>query len=140
MTQRRAGPADVDDMGRIGLQAMPLDPQWNYRYRHRKEYPKDHEKYIRRKWQKYFDNNDGKWTVNLIDMPSNEDSDDEVFGDKQFHLQLLATDPDYQGRRAASKLRRWGLDYAARHDWFVTLLQARWGLSCMDTLVSGRLW
>jgi len=47
---------------------------------------------------------------------------DEVFGNAQIYLLLLATHPDYQRRGAASMLVQWGVDVAKKEDLEVTVM------------------
>ena len=51
-------PAITPDLGvltSIALAAWPEDPQWNYRYPYAAEYPEDHAKFTRRRYQEWLE-------------------------------------------------------------------------------------
>jgi hypothetical protein len=52
---------------------------------------------------------------------------DDVFGDQQLHLRILATHPDWQRHGAGTKHCDWGLDLAAEHQIPVTVLSSPLG-------------
>jgi ribosomal protein S18 acetylase RimI-like enzyme len=47
---------------------------------------------------------------------------DDVYGNNQIHLEIIATHPDYQRHGAGSKLTRWGIETASREGRLVTLI------------------
>ena len=47
MTLRRGTPSDIDAVTGVIIETMPQDPQWNYRFPWRDQYPEDHYKYTR---------------------------------------------------------------------------------------------
>ena len=65
---RRASLADLDAMLDIGLAAMPLDPQWNWRFPHRLDFPEDHRKYTQSIYRDFLENKSGNWVVVLAEI------------------------------------------------------------------------
>lgn len=65
---RPAGLADLDAMLEIGLAAMPLDPQWNWRFPHRSAFPEDHRKFTRSTYRDFLENKSGNWVVMLAEI------------------------------------------------------------------------
>jgi len=59
---------------------------------------------------------------NRVVYGAKKDYFDDVYGDKQIHLELLATHTDYQKRGAGSMLMRWGLQTAEEEGRIVTLI------------------
>ena len=52
---------------------------------------------------------------------------DDPFGDRQLHLQILATHPNYRRRGAATKLCKVGMELAANNDLIVSLFASPMG-------------
>ncbi len=50
---RLAKPADLDSLTRIAQAGFPDDPEWNYRFPYRREYPDDNWKWTRREYEGY---------------------------------------------------------------------------------------
>lgn len=75
MTVRLGTRDDLDSLVDLGLAAMPMDPQWDYRYPHRLEYPDEHRICTRERWERFFrpDPSGGRWVVLFIDY-SNDSS------------------------------------------------------------------
>jgi GNAT superfamily N-acetyltransferase len=65
---RLASLADLDAMVDIGLAAMPLDPQWNWRFPHRLAFPDDHRKFTRSTYRYFLENKAGNWVVMLAEI------------------------------------------------------------------------
>lgn len=64
--------ATRDDLGEIVdlvLAAMPLDPQWNYRYPRRLEYPEDQLRHTRLAYEATLDAEDEDWRVMIVEVP-----------------------------------------------------------------------
>ncbi|KAM5353676.1 hypothetical protein ACJ41O_000326 [Fusarium nematophilum] len=61
MTIRRATREDLDVLVNLGLAAMAMDPQWDYRYPHR------HDAF-------FYDDPNGQWAVYLVDCRQTPDS------------------------------------------------------------------
>jgi hypothetical protein len=57
----------------VVLAAMPLDPQWNWRFPYRDQYPEDNYKYTKMLFEYFLDPEWDDWTVMVIEAPSNED-------------------------------------------------------------------
>lgn len=68
------GDADLEAIVDIVIQAFDYDPQWQWRYPYRKEYPEDHYYYTRTYYADYLDMTfAGHNTIMLAEMPSDED-------------------------------------------------------------------
>ncbi|VUC20929.1 unnamed protein product [Clonostachys rosea] len=76
MTVRLGTCDDLDSLVDLGLAAMPMDPQWDYRYPHRLEYPDEHRVCIRQSWARFFrpDPGGGRRVVLFVDYKSNASS------------------------------------------------------------------
>lgn len=68
---RQAGLADLDAMVSIGLKAMPMDPQWNWRFEHRDRFPVDYETNTRDIYRGFLKNLPGNWLVLIAEKPVN---------------------------------------------------------------------
>jgi GNAT superfamily N-acetyltransferase len=73
-TLRTATLDDLDTVVDIGLTAMPLDPQWNYRFPKRQEYPIDHYDGIRSRYREFILNETGQWSVILAEVLNDKGS------------------------------------------------------------------
>lgn len=60
-------PSDVDAITNVIIKTMPLDPQWDYRFPLRKEFPEDHYKYTRMLFEYFLDPLFDDWTVMVIE-------------------------------------------------------------------------
>ena len=69
---RQANLADLDAMLDIGLTAMPLDPQWNWRFQHRFYFPEDHHKFTENTYREFLENKSGNWLVMLAEIAAEE--------------------------------------------------------------------
>jgi hypothetical protein len=50
---RAATEADLDDIANVAIAAFPDDPEFDYRFPYRKDYPEDNWKWTRREYQGY---------------------------------------------------------------------------------------
>jgi hypothetical protein len=73
MTLRQATTKDLDALRDIALAAMPLDPQWNYRFPRRKDYPQDTSYWTRRQYENYFESTKLKYCVMVITVNTDGD-------------------------------------------------------------------
>jgi hypothetical protein len=64
---RHAQVSDVDVMTAIGLAAMPMDPQWNWRFPLQHHFPQDTYHFTRSKYLQFLENRDGNWRVMLAE-------------------------------------------------------------------------
>jgi hypothetical protein len=64
---RRATIDDLDAMVDIALVAMPQDPQWNWRFPYRLQFPEDTRDFTRVKYEEFLRNADGQWLVMLAE-------------------------------------------------------------------------
>jgi ribosomal protein S18 acetylase RimI-like enzyme len=67
---REASILDLDVMVSIAVAAMPLDPQWDYRFPHRRSYPEDTWLFTRRRYREFLENN-RRWWVVLAELVAN---------------------------------------------------------------------
>jgi hypothetical protein len=67
MKPRLALPADIDAVTNVILNAMPLDPQWDYRFPYRDQYPKDHYKFTRMLFEYFLDPSYDDWLVMVVE-------------------------------------------------------------------------
>ena len=74
MSIRQADMTDLDAMVDVGLAALPMDPQWDYRLRYRKQYPDDTHKFTRQRFKIFLENEPGNLQVMVAELPSREDS------------------------------------------------------------------
>ena len=74
MSIRKADMSDLDAMVDVGLAALPMDPQWDYRLRYRKQYPEDTRRFTRERFKMFLENEPGNWQVMVAELPSREDS------------------------------------------------------------------
>lgn len=64
---RRATVKDLDALVDIALKAMPSDPQWDWRFPYRFEFPDDTRLFTRMKYEDFVRNTDGEWLVMLAE-------------------------------------------------------------------------
>jgi hypothetical protein len=69
---RLAKPADVDKITKVVLQAMPFDPQWDYRFRYRLKFPDDHYKYTRMLYEQFADPANDDWRLLVVELDPEE--------------------------------------------------------------------
>lgn len=78
-TKPRLGlPSDVDAITEVIIKTMPLDPQWDYRFPWRHEYPEDHYKYTRMLFEYFLDPEYDDWVVMVIEDSLDPGSDDKA--------------------------------------------------------------
>jgi hypothetical protein len=65
---RQAGLADLNAVVDIVLAAMPLDPQWNWRFPHSLDFPEDHRKFTQSTYRHFLENKSGNWVVMLAEI------------------------------------------------------------------------
>lgn len=64
---------DLEVMLDIGLSAMPMDPQWNWRFPHRRQFPEDTRHFTRQKYREFLEDKTGRWQVMVADDKSEND-------------------------------------------------------------------
>jgi hypothetical protein len=70
---RQAGLSDVDSITDIALAAMPMDPQWNWRFPLRQEFPMDNYTFTRIKYLEFLENKNGHWRAMIAEcQPSGQ--------------------------------------------------------------------
>ncbi|KIW04733.1 uncharacterized protein PV09_04464 [Verruconis gallopava] len=67
---RRATIHDLDDIVDIALAAMPLDPQWNWRFPHRDKFPEDERHFTLLKFKEFITSRD-RWLVMVAETDIN---------------------------------------------------------------------
>ena len=60
-------PSDVDAITNVVIKTMPLDPQWDYRFPLRKQFPDDHYKYTRMLFEYFLDPLFDDWAVMVVE-------------------------------------------------------------------------
>lgn len=73
LTLRTATIDDLDDLADIACAAFPMDPQWVYRFPHRKEYPEDHWICTRLRYKNMIGRDDT--AINVITIPTKKDEE-----------------------------------------------------------------
>ncbi len=68
---REATTKDLDSLTNIQMAASPSDPQWDYRFPHREEYPGDTEKYTKLRFESFL--MDDRYRVVLAEICRTED-------------------------------------------------------------------
>lgn len=71
LTLRQATADDIDDLTDLSCAALPLDPQWDYRFPRRKEYPEDNWKCTRSTYQTFMET--PGYLINIITIPAEKD-------------------------------------------------------------------
>jgi hypothetical protein len=70
---RWATPSDVDAVVDVVIQAMPYDPQWDYRFPYRKDFPDDHRKYTRMLYEQFADPSNDDWRILVIEVQQGDE-------------------------------------------------------------------
>lgn len=73
LTLRAATADDLDDVADIACAAFPMDPQWDYRFPRRKEYPKDNWNCTRLMYKNLMEKGDA---INVITIPTKKDGEE----------------------------------------------------------------
>lgn len=71
MALRKATVDDLDDLADIACAAVPMDPQWDYRFPHRKEFPKDNWNATRLMYKTFMETSGN--IINVITVPTEKD-------------------------------------------------------------------
>jgi hypothetical protein len=82
MKPRLGLPTDAGHVTDVILKAMPLDPQWDYRFPYRLEYPEDHYTYTRMLFDYFLDPDYDDWVVMVVEdtLEAGEDTKIVAFG------------------------------------------------------------
>lgn len=67
MKPRPGLPTDIEALTDVIIRTMPLDPQWDYRFPHRHEYPEDHYKFTRLLFEYFLDPAYDDWQVMVVE-------------------------------------------------------------------------
>ncbi|KAF1978800.1 hypothetical protein BU23DRAFT_188644 [Bimuria novae-zelandiae CBS 107.79] len=70
---RRGTLSDLDSILEIGLNAMPLDPQWDYRFPFRRVFSHDQRDATRKRYQEFLENAE-QWSVSIAEIVDNHDA------------------------------------------------------------------
>ena len=73
MALRKATIDDLDDLTDIACAAFPMDPQWDYRFPHRKDFPQDHWNHTRMTYKNLLETSGN--IVNLITVQTEKDGE-----------------------------------------------------------------
>jgi hypothetical protein len=63
MKPRLGVPSDLEAVTSAVIRTMPLDPQWDYRFPYRHQYPADHYKFTRMLFEYFLDPSFDDWLV-----------------------------------------------------------------------------
>jgi hypothetical protein len=67
MKPRLGLPTDVEAVTDVIIRTMPLDPQWDYRFPYRHQYPDDHYKYTKMLFEYFLDPLYDDWLVMVVE-------------------------------------------------------------------------
>ncbi|KAK0744839.1 hypothetical protein B0T21DRAFT_325749 [Apiosordaria backusii] len=67
MKPRLGLPTDIEAVTDVILRTMPLDPQWDYRFPYRQDYPEDHYKFTRLLFEYFLDPAYDDWQVMVVE-------------------------------------------------------------------------
>jgi len=67
MRPRLGVPSDADALTEVIIRTMPLDPQWDYRFPYRHEFPEDHYKYTKMLFEYFLDPAFDDWLVMVVE-------------------------------------------------------------------------
>ncbi|KAK4152151.1 hypothetical protein C8A00DRAFT_16515 [Chaetomidium leptoderma] len=67
MKPRLGVPVDVEAVTNVIINTMPLDPQWDYRFPQRHQYPEDHYKYTRMLFEYFLNPLYDDWLVMVVE-------------------------------------------------------------------------
>ncbi|KAK4169919.1 hypothetical protein QBC43DRAFT_306837 [Cladorrhinum sp. PSN259] len=67
MKPRLGVPSDLEAVTDVIIKTMPLDPQWDYRFPYRLQYPEDHYKYTKMLFQYFLDPTFDDWVVMVVE-------------------------------------------------------------------------
>lgn len=67
MKPRLGLPSDVEAVTNVIINTMPLDPQWDYRFPYRHQYPEDHYKYTKMLFEYFLDPAFDDWLVMVVE-------------------------------------------------------------------------
>lgn len=74
ITVRFAQASDIEALTQIGIAAFPFEPQWPYRYPHRKQYPEEHYKHTKIRYTEWLAAATAKQCMIMVaEAPSIED-------------------------------------------------------------------
>ncbi|KAK4199997.1 hypothetical protein QBC40DRAFT_201648 [Triangularia verruculosa] len=93
MKPRLGLPVDIEAVTDIIIRTMPLDPQWDYRFPYRHEFPDDHYKFTRLLFEYFLDPAYDDWQVMVV-----EDSPEEVRGERRV-VSFSVWDVSYRNKR-----------------------------------------
>lgn len=73
MALRKATVDDLDDLADIACAAFPMDPQWDYRFPRRKEFPEDNWNYTRLAYKNLLETSGN--IINVITVQTEKDGE-----------------------------------------------------------------
>jgi hypothetical protein len=68
---RTATMEDLDVMVEIAVATMPMDPQWNWRFPYRLQFPEDTRRFTRTRYEEFLRDGKGHWLVTLAEYKEN---------------------------------------------------------------------
>ncbi|KAK4171557.1 hypothetical protein QBC36DRAFT_91723, partial [Triangularia setosa] len=94
MRPRLGLPTDIEAVTDIIIRTMPLDPQWDYRFPYRHEFPDDHYRFTRLLFEYFLDPAYNDWQVMVV-----EDSLDPGCEDTRRVISFSVWDVSYRNKR-----------------------------------------
>lgn len=105
---RSAGLQDIEHITNVVLEAMPDDPQWDYRFVHKRKFPEDHRHFTSLLYKQFVDPSNDDWTVMLAEASSAQEAEPRrVVGFAVFDISLrnkATKGPDYEAQNRKSPL------------------------------------
>ncbi len=74
ISMRSATLSDLDAMLEIVFAAFPMDPQWDYRFPYRLEYPEDYRHYTKLTYKEILENAEGRYCTFVAESVSLKDA------------------------------------------------------------------
>ncbi|KAL4780649.1 hypothetical protein BJX76DRAFT_37863 [Aspergillus varians] len=111
---RQGMPGDIDDILHVVLSAMPLDPQWDWRFPYRHELPEDNREYTRMLFEYFLSPEWDDWIVFVVEVPSSQDSPTTLKKIVSFavwdisYINLAKKGPDYEPQNPMREVARRG--------------------------------
>lgn len=120
--------ADLDCILDIGLAAMPMDPQWNYRFPHRQAFPQDQRDATRKRYREFLENSDGRWSVTVAEMFKGNSVTPVAFAVwdiGNLSRKSTVTQPQETSRYKSSKIARRDCNQTRMQAWNCILQEAK---------------
>jgi ribosomal protein S18 acetylase RimI-like enzyme len=118
---RRASVDDLETILDIGLAALPMDPQWDYRFPHRRAYPSDTRKYTMMRYREFLEDPNERWMVMLAEHRNAHDACNEPMAFAVWEVKNIKSQTTVQIAQIEKNLKRGYCD-SLRRDMMSSLL------------------